>query len=104
MSENGYAAEFRIGGTDATIKVSVGQTSDTDAYAFWIEALEGRVGFRPKANLALMAVIIAECEGMARQFGCTEMRVEFGTRMGWKARLLPALGFEDNSSVMRKEL
>jgi hypothetical protein len=88
------AVAFRIDGTDAAIVASVDTTKDSGALALWIEALGGDVGLPPHKGWALLQAVIAECEQIARRFGCAEMRIEGKGRLGWKERQLPKLGFE----------
>lgn len=88
------AVAFKIEGTKAAIVASVDTTKDSGALALWIEALGGDVGFQPHENWALLQGVVAECEQIARRFGCSEMRIEGKGRLGWKERLLPKLGFQ----------
>lgn len=92
--ESGWAAAFRIKGTEACIVLGFNETVDTNEPCLWIEDLVGRVGFRPKANLRLMGTVLRECETHARRLGCTEIRIEANSRLGWKETLLPCFGFE----------
>lgn len=102
------AVAFRLKGTDAALVLSTAWTADTGKPALWIECVGGTVSNRPKDNLRIMRAVLAECEALATRFKCKELRIEGGSRAGWKLRLLPALGFErielPSGFVMRKAL
>lgn len=106
--ESGWAAAFRIKGTEACIVLGFNETVDTNEPCLWIEDLVGRVGFRPKANLRLMGTVLRECETHARRLGCTEIRIEAERRDDWQKVILPRFGFEairvNQKSVYRKAL
>jgi hypothetical protein len=99
---------FQIRGTDAALILSVGLTKDTGKQALWIEALGGKVSDRPRQNAALIGAVIEDCETIARGTGCTEIRIEAGTRTALKTRLFRRFGFVETDAegalVMRKEL
>lgn len=84
----------KIEGTDLALILGAGVTKDTGVVALWIEALGGSVGFRPKENRALMRRVLAECEQIARDMGCQEIRIEAQTRGALKQRLFAGFGFE----------
>lgn len=108
MSRNGWAAAFAVPGTDAAILVSVGKTKDSDILALWVEGLRGSLGMRPKENAARARETLDHLAEMGRHCGCTELRIEANSRLGWKTALLTKLGFElsrlGDGSVMRKAI
>lgn len=105
---SGIAVAFRIVGTDAALVISTGTTKDSGASALWIEGVGGNIGFRPHQNRDLIRHVVGECEALAHRLGCSEMRIEAGSRLGWKARLLPTLGFQTahvaGATFMRKAI
>lgn len=107
-ARNGWATAFEVPGTDAAVLVSVGVTKDTQASALWVEGLRGTIGRRPKQNAALASALLDELAAMGRGLGCTEMRIEANSRVGWKTALLTKLGFElkhvGDGAVMRKAI
>lgn len=93
---------YWIIGTNAFVVLSEGVSKRSGNLALWIENAAGDVGQRPKANLATMGEVLADCETIARTDNCMEVRIEPGTRTEWKGRLLPRFGFEPDGPAMRK--
>lgn len=99
---------YLIAGTDAALILSVGNAAPDDARALWVESLGGKASLKAKENARIIKDALAECEAIARHSGCTEIRIEAGTRTGLKRRLFTKFGFEvftfDRFVVLRKAL
>jgi hypothetical protein len=104
----GQLGAYRILGTDAALILAVNTTRDSLIRALWVVGLGGNVGFRPKANVALMGKVLTDCDLIAAASDCKAIRIEPGDRPDWKSHLLPRFGYRpldvDGVTVMQKEL
>lgn len=103
----GRASAYLIAGTDAALVLSVGTTPE-GSRGLWIESLGGASPMQPKANFAAISNVLTDCVKIASKSGCSEIRIEAGTRGALKQRLFARVGFilitSGNHAVMRRTL
>ena len=87
------------GAAEGAMVTSVGTVRGGDTLALWIVYAAGTIAGGPKQRRAIMGAIAAHFETLARERGCTEVRVE--ARPQWRRVLA---GYTHTDSLFRKDL
>lgn len=90
---DGNATAYRVSGTETAVVTSIGKTKDTDTTAMWVIALGGKSKAGPHENYGIIRDVVSECEQIARDHDCSEIRIEAKNRGALKCRLFEPMGF-----------